>query len=525
LLSCFTQFGGWLFFVVGCTLFFKNNLFESLPKKGWLFGSFVVINLFYLMLSTNSTPNPHDDLQKYFLHPWSLINRGTFFYNPMSVIGYETLGGIGFLHSLYWGMVETKNLLYVDFYLGITLIAIYICSQWRNQSGYLSLLLVVFVLLSPTQVVNSTPVYLAIVTICAILYCMISSPLAIAKNAIPVLAMLIYSLFLYKTLYFLYIISLVFLCLLLLRPFKTYLFKLSLVGLFVFALCLPWLPLGIDMAFSRNPLPKIPAGLTTSQVPQLSFDTLFYGGTTAYFALLLLFSFFVMGLAYSKKNRKLLIAPLSVLLAFGAYVFSPLMTYLPIDHALRYILPPLIGLFIFSLTVALPLNVVKSGGIVTMLILVYLSSSPLYSLKVIFGYQTLRVDGPRFNDAYGQSYAFLHKPKYAEEVNQILELIPDGSKVGVYIQNASIISDSRLVFFAYEFTANPGFYAKFDSLDYFLWEVHPDARMSPRKIAYSSKQPDWLSRRFAQGLEDVLLHFKGKPPIYKSKRFALYQIQ
>jgi len=136
----------------------KERLIHYLPSV------IVILIACIFVAHTLASPkvfNVHDDLQKYLYYPIRMLATGTLRGSPLSLLGFETIGGQPFLHGFIAAHWPTSYINTVDavFAFILCLMCIISATNCLKLSCWFTLIAVLFPILIPPQHVNISSIY------------------------------------------------------------------------------------------------------------------------------------------------------------------------------------------------------------------------------------------------------------------------------------------------------------------------------------------------------------------------------
>lgn len=529
------------FLVVGLLLAFRKQEPNYIPPKGFFLFWAVVVAVACFVASVG-TAHPRDDHAKYFLHVYYLLNFGTLWGNPLSAIGYETFGAWAFVQAPFAGFISYDILLPLDFFFGTTLVS-YFLFEFASTGGSSPkrlarpLLCSFAFLLFPCQVVNTTPVCLAVwlfLLVLSTVWLRLGSETSWPRFQLEcLLAALLVTLLVFKTPFVLFPGLLVAAGFLAGWMAPSRVRPLAITILFSAILLSLWF---LPVAFlSRSP----GAALFWEPLPFARFwstDAMFYGGSLLFYSVLVITPFLVAGFLSGPRRPFLC---LSAAISGGMVVIFLyfLAGYFGESDAFRFVAPQILALFLFSFSVA---GIPKVYG-VCLLAFVSVLGLPFTKIHNIVFHGTL-LCLPRASDhspitprhalkeGLDPYLAFRRSPEFLSELATVAELIPAGSSVGVYTSASFRFPAKGLKVYPMDYTGmiSPAFTPV--GLEYFLWErsvfLDPAVLFDPKfdLDTFYLRTPSLLQRRiFVDGRAKLRPVLAGRV-VYSSPFFALFAL-
>ncbi len=424
----FTYIFGALFFILGLLLLLRDMKFILPCFNRYFFINFAILNALYIYIAPYAVPNFHDDYQKYFLHPFYLLNSGTLFYNPFGA-GYETLGAFAFIQALYFPYLPLHYLLYCDFYLGMLGLNLLFQEKLDKEKQWISLVLTLFVVAIPLQMVNSSPLYLPIFFIVLCFYYLVNSH---TKSYIVIFSFLAFLLLSSKLSYLVFIPFLFFLGVAFdknrMQNLLTY-FLAIVVGILLVS---PWLPSLLHPYLLPNLNFEGVVPPQEERLPYLYIGEIFCGGNYFFhIALLIAPILFFSKRLFSTMGMAIFTPFLVSILFFLSVMETPIANYLTSVHGFRFLIPSILATFLFYVLFSSSFTRKYTLGFV--LLFLILVSAPTSRLSNLLDNRTIM--GLIF-DPQAEPVEYrkrLEDNSYIGRLEEAIRLIPPSSKIAIFV--------------------------------------------------------------------------------------------
>ncbi len=152
---------------IACVVSFRGvrrpKLVDRAARVELLLAAAVILLPAAFAIATQFPPrafNFHDDLQKYLAHPVRMLATGTLAGNPLSALGFDTLGGQAFLHGIVLAVSPLGYVNGVDAVLGLALLcALGASAGWRRLPYAGAAVAPVLIVAMNPQYVNVSALY------------------------------------------------------------------------------------------------------------------------------------------------------------------------------------------------------------------------------------------------------------------------------------------------------------------------------------------------------------------------------
>lgn len=493
----------------GLLLLLKNK--KLLCLSTWTLLNMVIIGAVTVWIGDTTFTNPGDDARKYLPQVYYLASNGSLLGNPLSSIGYESLGGFTYIKLLYYPYVDLQHLVNIDFVLGMIIIMIWISCRIPNKHKWTSPLLLILLLMTPMMVVNGAPLYLIIAQLLVIF----STIELTNKEKLILFPIFFVNLINFKIVFTLYIVILC--AFLIIFNYKNFLYLVR-VGIWTCLILVLWLPLVYPHLVGTNSN-EVDMKIT-SHYRFFSPTPHPHGGNPLFYTILMGIPLFLY-LYHRPKN--LLVLIFSVMVFFVLMLHDPALSYFGILYSIRFLVPVIVALLVLSIVLLLPNRPLIFNAIICVLIsLNFLFTSHKSYLKFLLTHRSfyqLSIGQEENLKTYNQ---IIFSNEYSEYITLFLGLIPKGSKLAVLSNNTAAIASTYQKVYPIEFTSMiaPGF--NLSGMDYLLIE---DVTKQVSHHLELKKSEELLNNRMSQGFVKQIMPHLNKPLITKTPMFALYKLR